>query len=78
MYEIFQLWPVNIRFSLERVIEGVHWSRAFMMVNTVKYVVTHPYPLFPLPPPPKKKNPKPKQVRLEWLSTDNLLNLLFA
>ena len=24
VYEIFQLWPVNIRFSLERVREGVH------------------------------------------------------
>ena len=67
MYEICQLWPVNIRFSLERVREGVHWSRAFMMVNTVKYVVTHPPP-----------NPKPKQVKLEWLSTDNLSNPLFA
>ena len=44
MNEIFQLWPVNRRFSLERVREVVHWSRAFMMVNTVKYVVTHPYP----------------------------------
>ena len=47
MYEIFQLRPVNIRFSLERVREGVHWSRAFMMVNTVKYVVTHPPPQTP-------------------------------
>ena len=27
-----------------------------MMVNTVKYVVTHP----------PMQNPKPKQVRLEW------------
>ena len=71
MYEIFQLWPINIRFSLERVRGGVHWSSAFMMVNTVKYVVTHP----PHPPP---KNPKPKQVRLEWLSTDNLSSPLFA
>ena len=69
MYEMFQLWPVNISFSLERVRDGVHWSRAFMMVNTVKYVMTHPYH------PP---NPKPKQVRLEWLSTDNLSSPLFA
>ena len=52
MYEIFQLWPVNIKFFLERVREGVHWSRAFMMVNTVKYVVTHPYLL---PPKPQAK-----------------------
>ena len=71
MYEIFQLWPVNIRFSLETVRDGVHWSRAFMIVNTLKYVVTHPYPLPPA-------NPKPKLVRLEWLSTDNLSNPLFA
>ena len=56
MHEMFQLWQVNIRFSLERVREGVHWSRSFMMVNTVKYFVTYHYPL-----PPKK--PKPKQVR---------------
>ena len=68
MYEIFQLRPVNIRFSLERVREGVHWSRAFMMVNTVKICCD-------TSPPP---NPKPKQVRLEWLSTDNLSNPLFA
>ena len=39
MHEIFQLWQVNIRFSSERVKESDHWSRAFMMVNTVKYVV---------------------------------------
>ena len=57
MHEFFQLWQVNIRFSLERVRDGVHWSRAFMMVNTVKCVVTYHYLLSP-PKPQAKTSEK--------------------
>ena len=47
------LWQVNKRFYLERVRKGVHWSRALIMVNTVKYVVNS---LNTPHPPPRNQN----------------------
>ena len=73
MYEIFPVMASQHKVFFGESERGCALEQSIIMVNTVKYVVKHPYPLFPPP-----QNPKPKQVRLEWLSTDNLSNLLFA